>query len=86
MGEIVFEIPVTDIERGHRHAGDAGETGIHQALQRRTVFNRKFFQHDHRAFQIACNVRQKSPKCLSCREPGCIVAVEMSFACSAPDH
>jgi hypothetical protein len=86
MREVIFEIPVVDIEGGHRHAGDAGEAGIHQALQRRTVFGRKFLQHDHRAIQFARNLRQKSSECVGCREVGCVITVEMSFACRAPDH
>ena len=86
MCEIVFEIFVVDIERGHRHAGHADEAGVVQAVQWRAVSGRKFLDDDHRAVQPARHVRQGSTEGIGCRELGRVVAVQVASPCGASDH
>lgn len=82
IGKIIFEIPVIDVERGHRHAGHALEAHASQSLQRRPVHGRKFLQDDQRTVQSARQIRQR----LAQRFNGRDIAVKMSFSCGTSHH
>ena len=84
--DIVLETLEFDAERGHGHAGHAGESGVLQALQRCAVLGRELLQHDHDAVQFPRHPAQRTRQQLGRRGLRQIAAVEVTLARRASHH